>query len=189
VYANTTYREARLTMLRPDWHSMFVPSVSAGELILRGTIMYWFILALMRVFRREAGTLSVPDLLVVVLVADAAQNGMSAEYRSVTEGAILVGTIFAWNYVLDWASYRFPIVRRVLEPPPLPLIKNGNLLRRNLRSELLTVADLMSQLRQHGVGDAGQVKRCYIEPDGRLSVIKYDPNEPAEPPEPGHGIS
>lgn len=176
-------------MLRPDWHSMFVPSVSAGELVLRGTIMYWFILALMRVFRREAGTLSIPDLLVVVLVADAAQNGMSAEYRSVTEGAILVGTIFAWNYALDWASYRSPFVRRLLEPPPLPLIRNGTMLRRNLRSELLTVADLMSQLRQHGVDDPRQVKRCYIEPDGRLSVIKYEPNEQSEPPERGRGVS
>lgn len=176
-------------MLSPDWHAMFVPSVSAGELILRGTIMYWFILVLMRVFRREAGTLSVPDLLVVVLVADAAQNGMSAEYRSLTEGAILVGTIFAWNYALDWSAYRYPFVRRLLEPPPLPLIKNGSLLPRNLRSELLTVADLMSQLRQHGVEDARQVKRCNIEPDGRLSVIKYEPNEQAESPKPGRGIS
>lgn len=178
-----------MTLAPIDWRSVFVPSVSIAELFIRGSLMYLFILFLMRMFRREAGTLSIPDLLVVVLVADAAQNGMSAEYRSVTEGGILVGTIFAWNYALDWASYRFPAVRRMLEPPPLPLIKNGQMLRRNLRSELLTVADLMSQLRQHGVEDPRQVKRCYIEPDGRLSVVKYEPNEQGEPPEPRRGVS
>ena len=172
-----------------DWQGMFVPRVGVGELVLRGTIMYLFILALMRVFRREAGTLSIPDLLVVVLVADAAQNGMSAEYRSVTEGAILVGTIFTWNYTLDWLSYRSPLIRRLLAPPPLPLIKNGTLLRRNLKSELLTVADLLSQLREHGVDDVRQVKRCYIEPDGRLSVIKDEAGEPAQAPQQGRGIS
>jgi uncharacterized membrane protein YcaP (DUF421 family) len=59
-----------------DWRTMFVPTASLAELFLRGTIMYFFILGLMRVFRREAGSLSIPDLLVVVLVADAAQNGM-----------------------------------------------------------------------------------------------------------------
>jgi len=101
-----------------DWRSVFVPTESLPELFLRGSIMYLFILMLMRVFRREAGSLSIPDLLVVVLVADAAQNGMSADYRSVTEAAVLVGTIFLWNYTLDWISYRSRWVYRLLHPAP-----------------------------------------------------------------------
>jgi uncharacterized membrane protein YcaP (DUF421 family) len=157
-----------------DWQKMFVPSASVVELFLRGTIMYFFILALMRLFRREAGTLSIPDLLVVVLVADAAQNGMSSEYHSVTEGLVLVGTIFLWNYGLDWLSYRSRRVYRLLHPAPLPLVKDGAIQRRNLRSELLTVDDLLSQLREHGVDDVRAVKRSYIEPDGHLSVIKFE---------------
>lgn len=66
--------------------------------------MYLFILALMRIFRREAGSLSIPDLLVVVLVADAAHNGMSAEYRSITEAVVLVG-----RFPLELRA-RFPVV-------------------------------------------------------------------------------
>lgn len=62
-----------------DWHAMFVPTQSVPELMLRGTLMYLVILALMRVFRREAGSLSIADLLVVVLVADAAQTAMHAK--------------------------------------------------------------------------------------------------------------
>ena len=58
-------------------------------------VSFLLILAGFRIFRRDAGSLSVSDLLVVVLIADAAQNGMAGEYRSLTEGAIVVGTIFA----------------------------------------------------------------------------------------------
>jgi uncharacterized membrane protein YcaP (DUF421 family) len=160
-----------------NWHDLFVPSASLPELVVRGSLMYLFILFLMRVFRREAGTLNIPDLLVVVLVADAAQNGMSANYRSVTEAFILVGTIFVWDYALDWLAYRSRAVHRFVHPAPLPLIKDGKLLRRNLRLELLTVEDLLGQLRAQGVHDVSEVKRSFIESDGHLSVIKYQPDE------------
>lgn len=156
-----------------NWHDMFVPSVSLVELWLRGSVMYLLILALMRVFRREAGNLSIPDLLVVVLVADAAQNGMSAEYRSLTEAVVLVGTIFLWNFVLDWLAYRSKAIYRVLHAAPRPLIKDGRVLVRNLRAEMLTMNDLLSQLRQQGVADVHEVQRCYIEPEGHISVVKY----------------
>jgi hypothetical protein len=84
-----------------DWRAMLVPTGSLPELIVRGSLMYRLILAGFRVFRRDAGSLSVSDLLVVVLIADAAQNGMAGEYKSVTEGVVVVATIFAWNYALD----------------------------------------------------------------------------------------
>lgn len=160
-----------------DWRSVFVPTVSLLELVVRGSIMYLFILALMRVFRREAGSISIADLLVIVLVADAAQSGMSAEAHSITEAAVLVGTIFLWNYALDWLSFRSRWVYRLLHPAPLPLVINGRIQRRNLKAELLTVDDLMTQLREQGVEDISEVKRAYIEPDGHLSVIKYKREE------------
>ncbi|HET8713032.1 MAG TPA: YetF domain-containing protein [Gemmatimonadales bacterium] len=159
---------------------MFTPSVSLAELMLRGTLMYLLIFVLMRIFRREAGTLSIPDLLVVVLVADAAQNGLSSDYRSITEGAVLVGTIFFWNYALDWLAYRWTPIKRLLQPPPLALIRDGMILRRNLKSELISVDDLLSQLREHGIDDPRVVKRCFIEPDGHLSVVKFADDEMPE---------
>src|SRR5262249_33036860 len=155
-----------------DWHKMFVPSVSPLELMLRGSIMYLAILAAMRVFRRQAGSLSTADLLVVVLVAGAAQNGMASEYRSVTDGLGLIATIYLWNYVLDVASYRWRRVHRVLNPPPLALVQDGRVLRRNLRREMLTLGDLMEQLREQGVERLSEVRHCCLEADGRLSVIR-----------------
>lgn len=155
-----------------NWNGLFIPSGSIIELIVRGSIMYFVIFALMRVLRRESGTLSTADLIVVVLVADAAQNGMASDYKSVTEGGVLVGTIFAWNYALDWLGFRYEWAHRLLTPPPLLLVRDGRIQRRNLRAELLTVDDLMEQLRAHGIDDVTQVKRSYLESDGRLSVIK-----------------
>ena len=63
---------------------------------------------------------------------------MAGEYKSLTEGAIVVATIFAWDYVLDWLAYRSRVAHWLLHPPSLLLIRNGKLLYRNLRAELMT---------------------------------------------------
>lgn len=161
-------------MLDVDWRSLLVPTMSYLELILRGSVMYLFILAVMRLFRREAGALSIADLLVIVLVADAAQDAMTGTYRSVPEGLVLVGTIFAWNYLLDWLGYRYRWAYRLLHPPPLVLVEDGRINRRNLRAEMLTLDELLSHLREQGVEDVSEVRRCYLEPDGNVSVIKRE---------------
>lgn len=155
-----------------QWTEMFVPNTSLLELFVRGTCMYLGILALLRVFRRDAGSLSMADLLLIVLVADAAQNAMAGEYRSITEGAVLVGTIFGWNYLLDWLAFHSPAVHRLMNPAPLPLIVDGTLQRRNMRSQLITLDDLKEQLREQGVEHISDVKRCAMEADGNLSVIR-----------------
>ena len=157
-----------------DWHELLVPSGNPLELIVRASVMYLLILSGFRMFRREAGSLSVSDLLVVVLIADAAQNGMADEYKSLTEGAIIVATIFAWNYALDWLAYRSRFAYWLLHPPALLLVRNGQILRRNLRSELITKDDLLEQLREQGVEDIRTVKKCYLESDGKMSVIRDD---------------
>lgn len=157
-----------------DWDGMLIPTMGLVELVLRGSIIYLVILFLMRVFRRNQGSLNSADLLVLVMIADAAQNGMSARYNSVSEGVVLVATIFGWNYLLDWLSFRFPAVHRLLEPAPTLLVANGRLHRANMRAEMLTRDDLMEQLREHGVAAVSEVRRCYLEADGHISVIRRD---------------
>ena len=152
-----------------------MPSVSLPELILRGSMMYLTIFALMRfLLKREAGTLNIPDLLMVVLIADAAQNAMSSEYHSLTEGLVLVATIIFWNYALDWVAHRFAWFERIVHPPPLLLVEDGVMLRRNMRRELVTEEELMAQTRQQGVEHLHKVKKAYMEGSGRISVITTD---------------
>jgi uncharacterized membrane protein YcaP (DUF421 family) len=112
------------------------------------------------------------DILILVIIADAAQNGMSGEYKSVTEGAILIGTIIGWNVLIDWLNYRVPALQDWLEAPPLPLVDNGRILHRNLRHEFVTEQELASKLREQGVDDVSKVAKAHMESDGSVSVIK-----------------
>ena len=162
-------------LMEIDWRAVFVPSNSVLEIVVRGTLTYLALFTLMRVvLKRETGTVSLADLLMIVLIADAAQNAMASEYKSVTEGVVLVSTLVFWNYALDWLGARFPRFGRIVHPPPLKLIEDGRLLRRNMRKEMITEDEMMSHLREQGVEDVSQVKAAYIEGDGRISVIKAD---------------
>jgi uncharacterized membrane protein YcaP (DUF421 family) len=157
------------------WHDLFFPSVSILELILRGSLVYLVLFALLRfVLKRVTGTLNIGDLLIIVLIADAAQNAMSAGYTSVTDGLILVATIIFWSYALDWLAYHFPRFERLLHPPPLPLVRDGKMLARNMRRELISVDELMSHLREQDVTDLKEVKTASMEGDGRISVVKLE---------------
>lgn len=160
-------------LLTIDWKHLFEPTVPPLELVLRGTVIYLGILAVVRMLlRREAASISLPDLLMVVLLADAAQNAMADNYSSLTDGIILVGTIILWNYLLDRLAFHVPFFTRFLHPPPLPLVRNGQLLRRNMRVESISEDELMSQLRLAGVDDVAKVKAAHMEGDGRISVVK-----------------
>jgi uncharacterized membrane protein YcaP (DUF421 family) len=161
-----------IALLQIDWKSVFVPSIHLGEIILRGTIVYLFLFAVFRVLRRGAGALGISDLLVVVLIADAAQNAMANEYKSITEGLVLVATIVFWDFFLDWLGYRFPVMRRLVHPKPLLLIKDGRIQRRTLRQEMITEDELIGHLREQGVESVDEVKRSYMEEDGHISVVK-----------------
>lgn len=160
------------TLFFVDWAKLFVPSYSILETIIRGTVTYIVLFMFLRILRRETGTLNITDLLVVVVIADAAQNAMAGEYKSITEGIILVATIMFWDYLMDWLSFRFPAIRRLLRPSPLLLIKDGEIQRRNLRQEMITIDELMSSLREQGIEKISEVDKAFLEGDGKISVIK-----------------
>jgi uncharacterized membrane protein YcaP (DUF421 family) len=98
------------------WDNLFVLTTSALELFLRGSIIYLFILIVMRVFRREPGTVGIADLLMVVLIADASQNAMAGDYHSILDGLILVLTIVFWNFLMDWLTLHSRTVERLTYP-------------------------------------------------------------------------
>jgi uncharacterized membrane protein YcaP (DUF421 family) len=156
-----------------DWHSVFVPSLGIAEMVVRGTLMYLALFAILRfIGRRQAGHFGPADLLVIVLIADAAQNGLGKDYESVTEGIVLVLTIVAWEYALDWAAWRYPSLRPYLKPLALTLVQDGKLVSSALRKEMLSRDELDGQLREQGIEELSEVKLARLEGDGRLSVIK-----------------
>lgn len=157
-----------------DWHKIFFPSLSISELFIRGTIVYLMLFAILRFFpNRQVGAVGIADLLVVFLFANAAQNAMVSDYTAITDGIVLVATIIFWNYFLNWLSYKFPSIDRFLSPSPLLLVKNGHLINRNLRRELINERELLALLRKQGVEKLEEVKKAFMEADGSISVSKY----------------
>lgn len=162
-------------MLTPiDWAQVFLPDTPVLEIIARGSVMYLALLGMLRLYgNRGTGTLGVSDVLVIVLLADAAQNAMAGSYTSIADGLLLVFTIMAWDYFIDWLVFRFPIVERIFKPTRTCLVKNGRILWRNMRAEYVTKSELLEQLRIHEIEDVKEVKSACLEPNGEVSVIKY----------------
>ncbi len=166
-----------------DWSQLFGFSVNPLEIIVRGTAIYWFIFLLFRfILRRDIGAIGITDVMLLVLIADAASNGMSGGYDSITDGCILVATLAGWNYILDWLSFHFPAARRVIQPPPLALIRNGQLQRKTMRRELITAEELQAKLREQGVESIDEIKIAYMEENGEISLLRYDHGEPSQQP-------
>ena len=149
-----------------DWRTAFVPTVNLAELFMRGSIVYLFLFFAFRILPRQAGAVGVSDLLALVLIADAAQNAMSADYHSVPEGLVLVSTILFWDVALDWLAFKVPPLRKRLAVQHL-----------NLDQQLISEEELDSHLRQHGVADPRAVVLCNLEGDGHISVLQEEPKE------------
>ena len=155
-----------------DWEKMFIPSMSLLEIIIRGSLTYWFCFLYIRFFRRGAGQLGIADLLLITLISDASQNSMAGEYVSVTEGCLLVGVLVFWDYAINWLGFRSVFFSKIGEPEPVLLIKNGVMQRQNMKKELITSSELMGMLREQGIEEISEVKSCYIEGSGNISVIQ-----------------
>lgn len=152
---------------------LFTFSLSPAELVLRGSATYWFLFAIFRfVLRRAAGSLGMADVLIIVLIADASQNAMAGEYRTLADGAVLISTLAGWALLLDWAGYKSRRLARWIDPPALPLVRRGVVDRRAMRRELMSTDELMSQLRAQGVADLAEVELAFVEPNGDVSVIR-----------------
>ena len=157
---------------------LFELTLPPVELVVRGTAMYLGLVLTFRfLLRRDVGSLGVPDILFIVLIADAAQNAMAGGYKSIADGMVLVATLVFWNVALDWLAYHSRTMRKLIEPPSLPLIRNGKWIRRNLKSEWITTDEVLSKLRERGIQRISQVKIAKLEPDGELGVIRDDDEE------------
>lgn len=155
-----------------DWNTILVPDTPIIELIVRGSITFLLLILLLRlVGQRESGGLGITDLLVVVLMADAAAAGMSGNTDTIGDGMVLAATMLFWSIAIDAVAYRWPPVARLLKARPRPLILDGLLDRRVMRREFITEEEVRTQLRLHGISDLTEVARAYLEPNGMISIV------------------
>jgi uncharacterized membrane protein YcaP (DUF421 family) len=155
-----------------EWSQLFAVHMPVAEILLRGSMIYWFLFLIFRfVLRRDVGSVGVADILLLVIIADASQNAMAGEYKSISEGMILIATIAGWNLLLDWLAYRSPLIDRFVTPRTLPLVRHGKILQRNMARQFLTKDDLMAKLREQGITQLSDVRHAFLEGDGQISVI------------------
>jgi len=158
--------------------ALFSFSLPVWEIILRGSVIYLSLVLLFRfIVRRDVGAVGIADLLVVVLIADASQNAMAGEYKTLADGLVLICTLLGWNLLLDWAAYRLPWVKKLVEGDKLLLVENGRLVRSNMRKQFITEEELQAKLRGYGIEDMAEVKKVYLESDGDFTVISRHPKE------------
>jgi len=161
-------------MFEVDWQHLFGVETSLLELFIRGTFMYWFLFAMFRfVMRREAGAVGIADILIIVIIADASQNALSDDYKSITEGVVIVATLIFWNVFTNWLSFTWRPFERFAEHDPLPIIRNGRLIEGSLKREMLTMDELHSKLREQGVERIDEVRWAFMESDGQISLRKF----------------
>ena len=158
-----------------DWQAIFTSDYSILELFVRATVLYFVVFIIMRgTLRRSAGELSMLDFIFVLLVANGAADAMTGGATSVPAGVVTVVTVVLWNYLLNSLAYYFPPIERLVSPPPLQIIRDGQMIRSNMRREFLTREELLAQLREEGIDDIAKVKSAYLEGDGNISVVPYD---------------
>jgi uncharacterized membrane protein YcaP (DUF421 family) len=156
-----------------DWSALFGVNVPVLEMIVRGTVVYWFLFIIFRfVIPRDVGKIGIADILILVIIADASQNAMAGEYTTITEGMVLISVLVAWNVIFDRLSFYSPAFRRFTTPSLRCLVKDGRIQKQNMRREFITEDELWTHLRQQGIETLSDVRTVYLESDGGFSVVK-----------------
>jgi len=143
------------------------------DLVLRATIAFFFILLLTRIVgRRELVTLEPFDLILLVVLGDLIQQGVTQSDYSVTGLILAAGTIALLTVAVSYVSFRFPGTRPLLEGQPIVVVQDGNVLEENLRRERLTREELAEAARLQQIPSLQQVSWAILEKNGQISFIK-----------------
>src|SRR6266516_5024831 len=143
------------------------------DIVLRGVFVFVFLYVLMRMIgRRELSSLEPFDLVLLIVLGDALQQGLTQDDYSLTGAVIVVGTIAVLQVFVSWLSYRFPRTRPILEGEPVVIVQDGKVIERNLKRERLTVEEITEAARQHQIAHLADVRFAVLETGGQISFIK-----------------
>jgi uncharacterized membrane protein YcaP (DUF421 family) len=142
------------------------------DLVIRATVVFFFIFLVTRIAgRRELSSLEPFDLILLVVLGDLVQQGITQSDQSVTGTLIVISTITLLSVAVSWVSFRSRRLRLVTEGEPLVLVRDGELIEDNLRRERLTLSDLQEEARQQQVSAISDIRWAILEKDGSISVI------------------
>src|ERR671930_2643199 len=143
------------------------------DIVLRALFLYVFVVLLMRVMgRRELSSMTPFDLVLLIVLGDSIQQGLTQDEYSVTGAALAVGTIATLQVLTSYLSFRSSKARRVLEGEPIVLVERGEVVQKNLRRERMTEDEITEEMRQQDVSSLDQVEWAILENNGSISFIK-----------------
>jgi uncharacterized membrane protein YcaP (DUF421 family) len=142
------------------------------DIAIRAVVLYAFVVFLMRVMgRRELSSLSAIDLVLLIVLGDAIQQGLTQDDYSVTGAVIAVSTIAAVQVGVSYLSFRSRRARRILEGEPIVIVQDGKLIERNLKRERLTEDEISEEMRLQQIGSVEDVAWGILESGGNMSFI------------------
>lgn len=154
------------------------------ELVVRSSVIFFLLWALTRgIGKRELAEMTAFELILLVVMGDLIQQGVTQEDMSVTGAAIAVGTIGFWIVVFGFIGFRVKGSRPMLEGLPVVVVRDGTPVPQALVLERVTMEELNEAARSHGIDDLGKVRLGVLETDGRLSFITADKSGVDEPEE------
>ena len=143
------------------------------DLVLRAIVIFGFIFLLTRIIgKRELGSLQPFDLILLIVLGDALQQGLTQDDYSLTGAILVVGTIAVLQVFVSWLSYRFPRSRPILEGEPVVIVQDGQVIERNLKRERITVEEITEAARQQQIAQLADVRFAVLETSGQISFIK-----------------
>jgi uncharacterized membrane protein YcaP (DUF421 family) len=143
------------------------------DLVIRATVIFLFVLLVTRVAgRRELGTLEPFDLILLVVLGDLVQQGITQSDQSVTGTLIVISTITLLSVAVSWVSFRSRPIRRFTEGEPIVLLRDGRTIERNMRRERITRGDIEEQARASQVRSLDELEWAILEDNGQISCIK-----------------
>jgi uncharacterized membrane protein YcaP (DUF421 family) len=145
------------------------------DIVLRAIAVFAFLLILTRVIgKRELSSLQPLDLILLIILGDAVQQGLTQDDYSLTGAFLAIGTIAVLQVFTSWVSWKFPRARPVLDGEPIIILQDGELIERNLKRERLTPEEIAEEARQQSIASLSEVKFAILETNGRISFIKHD---------------
>ena len=143
------------------------------DLVLRAIVIFAFVFLLTRIIgKRELGSLQPFDLILLIVLGDALQQGLTQDDYSLTGAILVVGTIAVLQVFVSWLSYRFPRTRPILEGEPVVIVQDGKVIERNLKRERLTVEEITEAARKQQIAHLADVRFAVLETSGQISFIK-----------------
>jgi uncharacterized membrane protein YcaP (DUF421 family) len=142
------------------------------DLVIRATVVFFFIFLVTRIAgRRELSALEPFDLILLVVLGDLVQQGITQSDESVTGTLIVISTITLLSVAVSWLSFRYGKVRLVTEGEPIMLVQDGHIIEHNLRRERLTHGDLEEEARRQQVASVSDIRWAILEKEGTISII------------------